>query len=276
MWALPIIVADSILLPDYNSVLWALSLVFFGVLLWALAWGNIKNRVSSDATVLFEQDVFILIMYMCLWTCFFAYLQWCRAPLSGPHGQDLHAFQFLPPGRRGSEVVARAAIWCYQRWPTALCSTASRRSSGIRLRSACFWALIFADFGSHLGPFLGSVLGPDNRTALGTRIGRRRVETQLSVSSRCRRFLVPKVGLLSEPKTVPFFEQSLGLKRGPKPIKVLIRKAMLLAKKTSFHIDFFESFFLHLYYIMFFCHDIKKYSERFPDLIAVWNVFLYI
>ena len=154
-------------------------------------------------------------MYMCLWTCFFAYLQWCRAPLSGPHGEDLHAFQFLPPGRRGSEVVARAAIWCYQRWPTALCSTASRRSSGIRLRSACFWALIFGDFGSHLASFWGCVLGPDNRTALGTRIGRRTVETQLSVSSGRRRIWVPKEVLLSEPKTRLFFQHSLGLKRGP-------------------------------------------------------------
>ena len=158
---------------------------------------------------------------MCyFWSCIcayehvFSYLQWCRALLSGPHADDLHSFQSVAPARRGSEVVARAAIWRYQRWRTALCCTACRKRVGIRLRNACFCVWICAEFGSELGRVFGCILGTYFGTALGTRIGRRHVETQLFVSSWCRRFLVPKVVRKSEPKTAPFFEQILGQNRG--------------------------------------------------------------
>ena len=71
MWALSVIVADSIVLPHCNEVFCAFSFVFLDIILWALAWGNMWKHISSNAIIIFEPDVLFLIMYMCLWTCFF-------------------------------------------------------------------------------------------------------------------------------------------------------------------------------------------------------------
>ena len=138
----------------------------------------------------------------------------CSQSQAAFQSQDLHVFQSLAPGRRAREVLARAAIWRYQRWPTALCATACRTSSGIRLRNVCFCVLNCGDLGWELGRVFRCILGTNFGTALGTTIGRRHVETQLFVSSWCPRFLVPKVVLKSEPKIGPFFDRIMGLKTG--------------------------------------------------------------
>ena len=98
MWALPIIVADSILLPDYNSVLWALSLVFFGVLLWALAWGNIKKqgqfwcyRIVWTRCLHFNHVYVLMNMFFCL-----------SSMMSGALER---------PSRSGSSRVSVSATW---------------------------------------------------------------------------------------------------------------------------------------------------------------------